>query len=101
MTKPGKNLQISLKLVHKALYSSFGVFALKGIQFNQELKIHLWYSSKIPLIVNTFQDNADALFNKLPINLRNTTGFKFLVGKLSACYLLKLRSLDNDNFFDL
>lgn len=58
---------------------------------------------EIPFIANAFQDHVAALFifNKLPINLRNTLDYNIFSREVSFGYLLKLRPPDHVDFFDL
>ena len=83
-----------LKLVYKALHSLFwpGYLRLKVYNLHRNLRSTCGTQVEIPLIANTFQDHASALFNKLPTNLRNTVDHNIFRREVKRFLLTKAKT---------
>ena len=83
-----------LKLVHKALYSPIWPEYLTLNVHNpfRNLRSTNDTQVEIPLIANTFQDQAASLFNKLPRNLRNTVDHNIFSREVKRFLLTKAKA---------
>ena len=84
--------------MHKALYNLFWPDYLHLTVYNpsRNLRSNTGVQVEIPLICNTFQGQAAILFNKLPIDIRNTADHDVFSREVLTSLLKRLKTFFNE-----